>query len=67
MLICARDVRAAKNDDGVIAHATSPNLLDWILGPPLCEPGAGFGQLEVVQNKCIDGRGCWSSPAIRRR
>ena len=56
MLICARDVRAAKNDDGVIAHATSPNLLDWTLGPPLCEPGAGFGQLEVVQNKCIDGR-----------
>lgn len=56
MLVSARDVRAAKNDDGVVAHATSPDLVGWTLGPPLCEPGAGFGQLEVLQNKCIDGR-----------
>ena len=56
LLVSARDVRAAKNDDGVVAHATSPDLLSWTLGPPLCEPGAGFGQLEVLQNKCIDGR-----------
>ncbi len=56
MLISARDVRAAKNDDGVVAHATSADLVTWELGPPLCEPGAGFGQLEVLQNKCIDGR-----------
>ena len=50
----ARD--AARNDDGVVAHATSPDLETWTLGPPLCEPGAGFGQLEVLQNKEIDGR-----------
>ena len=56
MLISARDVRAAKNDDGVIAHATSPDLQTWALQPQLCEPGAGFGQLEVLQNKHVDGR-----------
>ena len=40
----------------MIAHATSPDLETWTLGPPLCEPGPGFGQLEVLQNKEIDGR-----------
>ena len=45
-------------DDGdlyVIAHATSADLTTWQLGPPLCAPGAGFGQLEVL-HKIIDGR-----------
>ncbi len=56
MLITARAVGAAGNDDGVIAHATSPDLLSWKLSAPLCQPGAGFGQLEVVQTKVIDGR-----------
>jgi beta-fructofuranosidase len=56
MLITARATGAPKNDDGVIAHATSPDLASWTLGPPLCQPGAGFGQLEVLQNKVIDGR-----------
>ena len=56
MLLTARAVGAARNDDGVIAHATSPDLLTWKLGAPLCRPGAGFGQLEVVQSKVIDGR-----------
>jgi beta-fructofuranosidase len=56
MLVCARDTHAAQNDDGVIAHATSPDLETWTLEPPLCAPGAGFGQLEVLQNRVIDGR-----------
>ena len=56
LLITARDVGAAKNDDGVIAHATSPDLSTWTLGPPLCAPGAGFGQLEVLQSTVVDGR-----------
>jgi beta-fructofuranosidase len=56
MLLSARDVTAGRNDDGVIAHATSPDLDTWTLRPPLCAPGAGFGQLEVLQNKIIDGR-----------
>jgi beta-fructofuranosidase len=56
LLISARAVSAGRNDDGVIAHATSADLMTWELGPPLCAPGAGFGQLEVLQNKIIDGR-----------
>src|SRR6185312_14793146 len=45
-----------RNDDGVIAHARSSDLLDWEVGAPLCRPGAGFGQLEVLQNKVVDGK-----------
>jgi beta-fructofuranosidase len=56
MLITARGVGAGRNDDGVVAHATSKDLSAWEVGPPLCAPGAGFGQLEVLQSKVIDGR-----------
>ena len=56
MLITARGVGAGRNDDGVVAHATSSDLSTWEVGPPLCSPGAGFGQLEVLQSKVIDGR-----------
>lgn len=56
MFVSARARDAARNDDGVVAHATSPDLETWTVGPPLCEPGAGFGQLEVLQNKQVDGR-----------
>jgi beta-fructofuranosidase len=57
MLITARAVGAGRNDDGVVAHARSTDLLTWEVGAPLSRPGAGFGQLEVLQNKQIDGRG----------
>jgi beta-fructofuranosidase len=56
MLLTARAVGAARNDDGVVAHARSRDLTTWEVGPPLCSPGAGFGQLEVLQSKVIDGR-----------
>jgi beta-fructofuranosidase len=56
MLITARAVGAARSDDGVLAHARSDDLRQWRLGPPLCAPGAGFGQLEVPQLRSIDGR-----------
>jgi beta-fructofuranosidase len=56
LLVTARSVAASRNDDGVIAHATSPDLLTWTLGPPLCDPGAGFGQLEVLQNVVVADR-----------
>jgi beta-fructofuranosidase len=56
MLITARARDGARNDDGVVGHATSPDLERWTLGEPLCAPGAGFGQLEVLQDKEIDGR-----------
>ena len=56
MLICARAVGAEPNDDGVLAHARSHDLRTWELGPPVCAPGAGFGQLEVAQVKAVGGR-----------
>lgn len=55
MLICARSVEAGPNDDGVLAHARSADLRTWELGPPVCAPGAGFGQLEVAQVRMVDG------------
>ena len=55
LLITARSAFAGRND-GVIGHAAGPDLDHLEIGPPLCEPGAGFGQLEVVQHKIIDGR-----------
>jgi beta-fructofuranosidase len=54
MLITARLKSAPRLDDGVLAHARSPDLENWELGPPLTEP-AGFGQLEVPQVRVIDG------------
>jgi beta-fructofuranosidase len=56
MLLTARAIGAGRNDDGVVAHARSRDLVTWELAPPLCAPGAGFGQLEVLQSKMIDGR-----------
>ncbi len=55
-LLTARAVGAARNDDGVVAHARSADLRTWTVHPPLSEPGQGFGQLEVLQSKQIDGR-----------
>jgi beta-fructofuranosidase len=55
MIVTARAVGADPNDDGVLAEARSANLLDWELGPPVTEPGAGFGQLEVAQVRELDG------------
>src|SRR5690606_37471606 len=40
---------------GVIGHATSANLVDWRVGPPLAAP-ADFGQMEVPQVVEIEGR-----------
>ncbi len=57
MLLAARAVGADQNDDGVVAHATSADLERWELQPPLTAPGAGFGQLEVLQHAVVDGRG----------
>ncbi len=56
MLVCARAVGAGRNDDGVLAHARSDDLLAWTTYEPLTQAGAGFGQLEVAQVKEIDGR-----------
>jgi beta-fructofuranosidase len=55
MLITARDPDAPRLRDGVLAHATSEDMLHWALGPPLSEPSR-FGQLEVPQVREVDGR-----------
>lgn len=56
MLLAARARGAARLDDGVIAHARSRDLLHWEARAPLCEPGAGFGHLEVAQVHVVDGQ-----------
>ena len=56
LLLTARARDAARNDDGVVAHASSRDLVSWTPGAPLSAPGTGFGQLEVLQDKEIDGR-----------
>ncbi len=55
MLVSARDPAAPRGDEGIIAHARSPDLRTWSLGDPVCGPGAGFGQLEVPQARMVDG------------
>lgn len=56
MLVTARGLGADRNDDGVLAHATSRDMVTWEVGPPVCEPGAGFGQLEVPQVRVVEGQ-----------
>jgi beta-fructofuranosidase len=56
MLITARDRAAPRLDDGVLAAARSADMLTWELGPPLSEPGTGFGEVEVPQVRVIDGQ-----------
>jgi beta-fructofuranosidase len=56
MLITARANHGAADDRGVIGHATSSDLKAWTVQPPLSQPGAGFGHIEVVQTVDVDGR-----------
>lgn len=53
--ICARVPTAPRNEDGVLAHARSADLLHRDPGPPLTAP-AGFGRLEVPQVRQVEGR-----------
>jgi len=55
MYITARDPGSERLSDGVIAHARSDDMVQWRLAPPLTDP-AQFGQLEVMQVRCIDGQ-----------
>lgn len=56
MLVTARADHGAPDDRGVIGHATSTDLVRWTVQPPVSEPGAGFGHVEVVQVAVVDGR-----------
>jgi beta-fructofuranosidase len=55
MLVTARANHGDVAGRGVLGHATSPDLLDWTVQPPLSEPGQTFGQLEVFQFEVVDG------------
>lgn len=57
MLVTARANHGDNDDRGVVGHATSPDLDNWIVRPPLSTPRAGFGHLEVLQTVEIDGQG----------
>ena len=56
MYITARSNSGPGDERGVIGHATSPDLRAWTLHPPAAGPGAGFGQLEVMEVLELDGR-----------
>lgn len=56
MLVTARSKHGSPDDRGVIGYATSPDLDTWSVQPPLSEPGAGFGHLEVPQVAMVDDR-----------
>ena len=55
MLITARSKEGNPKTRGVIGHATSENLLDWAVQPPLSKPDQGYGQYEVFQYEEVDG------------
>ena len=55
MYLTARDVSGAEGC-GVVGHATSPDLVDWRVEPPLSRPSGRFEWLEVIQVVAVDGR-----------
>lgn len=55
MLITAQATGVERKRSGVIGHAVSDDLETWEVLEPLTEPGS-FGQLEVAQSRCIEGR-----------
>lgn len=55
MLITGRANTGDIEGRGVLAHATSDDLLNWTVGLPLSGPNEGFGHLEVFQYAEVDG------------
>ena len=58
MLVTARaneSVGGNVRTRGVMGHATSSDLRNWTVQPPLSKPHQGFGQLEVFQFEVVDG------------
>lgn len=56
MLVTARASTGDDRDRGVLAHATSADLENWVVQPPLSATGTGFTHLEVPQVVEIDSR-----------
>ena len=55
MLVTARSNHGDPKTRGVIGHATSRDMLNWQVQPPLSQPGNDFGQQEVFQYAEVDG------------
>lgn len=55
MIVTARGITGSKYGRGVAAHATSTDLKNWEVLPPLTDTESGFGQMEVIQVEEIDG------------
>jgi beta-fructofuranosidase len=55
MLITARAKGAVAGGGGVIGHAWSADLEEWVVLPPLSAPSRDFPHLEVLQVADIDG------------
>jgi beta-fructofuranosidase len=54
MLVTAR-ASVDSSERGVVGHATSTDLVEWSVQPPLSAPGQGFDQMEVLQFEEVDG------------
>jgi beta-fructofuranosidase len=55
MYVTARDPGGAPGS-GVVGHATSPDLVEWTVRPPLSSPTGVFQWLEVMQVVQVEGR-----------
>ena len=55
MLVTARSNVGEPKTRGVVGHATSKDMLNWKVEPPLSKPGNDFGQQEVFQFEVVDG------------
>lgn len=71
MLLTARVPDGDPAGRSVIGHATSPDLENWEVRPPLTAP-AGWGQMEVPQVAVVDGLPvlvfcCWDDKLAERR
>ena len=56
MLVTARARTGPDDDRGIVGAAWSPDLRHWRARPPRSAPGAGFGQLEVMQVAVVGER-----------
>lgn len=56
MLVTARSNEGPDDERGVIGHATSFDLEEWQVQPPLSRAGAGFAHIEVPQVVTLGGR-----------
>ena len=54
MLVTARSNVGDPRTRGVMGHATSTDMRNWEVQPPLSQPGHDFGQQEVFQFEIVD-------------